>query len=85
MNYNQYLLSFSEFWKTKPYWCQPWSIILTGIFILWSSWTLLNNMYFSIILSLLIITWWLIFLILAPLTYAEYSSLSDKQEDNKTL
>ena len=85
MNSKKYLLSFSLFWETKPYWCQPWSILLTGIIILLSSWTIINNLYLSIIFSIITITWWTIFLIIAPLSYIKYSSTTDNDEDNKTL
>ena len=67
--------SQSEFWKLKPYWCQPWSIITVGILLIIFSWALLKNLIITLILGFLIIIWWLIFLILAP---SSYEGLSDK-------
>ena len=67
--------SRSEFWKLKPYWCQPWSIISFGIVLLIFSWALLKNLIITLILGFLIIIWWLVFLILAP---SSYEDMSDK-------
>ncbi len=53
-------------WKYKPWWCQPWSIILTGLTIITGSWLLFTNIIFTVILSVLIITWWIYFLIIYP-------------------
>lgn len=53
-------------WNYKPWWCQPWSIILTGLIIIGGSWWLFHNIFISIFLSILIITWWIYFLILYP-------------------
>ena len=59
-------------WDYKPAWCQPWSIILTGIFIVTGSWLLLHNFWISLAVSLPIIAWWTYFLILYPKAFAEY-------------
>ncbi len=53
-------------WNYKPWWCQPWSIILTGIAIITSSWVLLHILWLSILAAIPIIIWWLYFLILYP-------------------
>ena len=58
-------------WKYKPWWCQPWSIILTGITILTASWFLLHSLIVTIILSLLIVVWWIYFLVIYPKLMAE--------------
>ncbi len=53
-------------WSYKPWWCQPWSIILTGITIIIGSWLILHTLWLSIIINILIIVWWMYFLILYP-------------------
>ena len=58
--------SKKSFWDSKPYWCQPWSIISFGILVLIFSWKLFNNILFSSIISLFVFVWWVLFLILAP-------------------
>jgi hypothetical protein len=30
-------------WQHKPWWCQPWTIILTGMIIVTASWFLING------------------------------------------
>ncbi|MEO8892815.1 MAG: DUF6737 family protein [Coleofasciculaceae cyanobacterium] len=53
-------------WHYKPWWCQPWSIILTGITIIATSWAIVKSLWLTIPLSLLILGWWTYFLIIFP-------------------
>ena len=53
-------------WTHKPWWCQPWSILLTGIIIIGSSWWLLTNIWITAIVAIIIFIWWFYFLILYP-------------------
>jgi hypothetical protein len=53
-------------WDYKPWWCQPWSIVLTGMGIISGSWWLLNNIFITVILSIVIFIWWFYFLFLYP-------------------
>ena len=55
-----------SFWDSKPYWCQPWSIISFGVLVLISSFKLLNNIIITSILGFFILVWWIVFLIIAP-------------------
>lgn len=57
-----------DFWQLKPFWCRPWSIVLTGLFILVISWTLLPIL-FACLASLAVIIWWFLFLKLVPDTF----------------
>lgn len=59
-------------WDYKPGWCQPWSIILTGITIVAGSWLLLHKIWLTAAVSLPIVAWWIYFLILYPKAFAEY-------------
>ena len=59
----------NSFWDSKPYWCQPWSIISFGILFVISSWILFNNIIITSVLGFFIIVWWIVFLILAPNSY----------------
>ena len=61
--------SQKSFWDSKPYWCQPWSIISFGVLILIFSWKLFNNIIFSSIVGFFVFVWWILFLILAPNSY----------------
>ena len=61
--------SKKSFWNSKPYWCQPWSIISFGALIIIFSLKLFNNIIITSILGFFILVWWTVFLILAPNSY----------------
>ncbi len=61
--------SKKNLWDLKPFWCQPWSIISFGILVFVLAWNLFNNIVINSILGFIIIIWWIIFLILAPIAY----------------
>lgn len=65
-------------WKYKPWWCQPWSIILSGIVIITFSYLLFHNLIITLILSIMIIIWWAYFLIFYPHLMAKI--LTEKSE-----
>lgn len=75
--------SFS-IWNYKPWWCQPWSIILTGIIIVGGSWLLAKVLWITILLSIPILAWWGYFLILFPQmvkeAYSQDSSIIQGEE-----
>jgi hypothetical protein len=58
-------------WNHKPWWCQPWSILLTGITIITGSWWLFANLWLTLFASILILFWWFYFLILYPRLMAQ--------------
>ena len=62
-------ISKKKFWDLKPYWCQPWSIITFGILVLILSWKLFENLFLTSIFGFFIAIWWLLFLILVPISY----------------
>jgi hypothetical protein len=62
----------SNIWDYKPWWCQPWSIICTGVLVAAGSWLILHNSWLSIGVSLLIVAWWVYFLILYPKAFTNY-------------
>ena len=57
------------FWSLKPWWCQPWSIISTGVLVDVGSWALLHRLWISLPLALGVLAWWLLFLVLVPAAY----------------
>ena len=69
--------SKKSFWDSKPYWCQPWSIISFGVLVLIFSWKLFNNILFSSIVGVFVFVWWILFLILAP---NSYQVINDKEQ-----
>ncbi len=71
-----------NYWSSKPYWCQPWSIILTGIIITLFSWLFFNNLLFTFITITFILIWWVIFLYYAPKNYDEYLSINTSMDES---
>ena len=61
-------LESNEFnlWNYKPWWCQPWSIILTGILIISGSWLMIKIIWLTILVAIVISLWWFYFLIKYP-------------------
>lgn len=53
-------------WDYKPWWCQPWSILLTGIAIISGSWLLLHKIWLTAIASVLVLTWMGYFILVYP-------------------
>lgn len=69
MNYLS--LEYDSVWDTKPSWCQPWTISLTGALVIASSWLILHSVVVTVVVLLLICTWWYIFLYSYPKAYSE--------------
>ena len=57
-----------SFWSQKPWWCQPWSILLTGTVIMASSWLLFERWWLTALVSLPVLAWWGLFLVVVPYT-----------------
>ncbi len=55
-----------DIWNYKPWWCQPWSIILTGISLISGSWLLLNNLWITIFVAIPVLTWMIYFVLVFP-------------------
>ena len=53
-------------WEHKPWWCQPWSILLTGITAVAVSWLWLQLWWITGLVSADVLAWWALFLILVP-------------------
>ncbi len=59
----------SSIWAIKPRWCQPWSILLTGLVVPLASWLLLHRLWITVPLALAVLLWWWLFLVLVPASY----------------
>ncbi|MCP9796049.1 DUF6737 family protein [Cyanobium sp. Lug-B] len=53
-------------WDLKPWWCQPWTILLTGMVVIGASWLVLHLWWITAGVSAVIAAWWLLFLVLMP-------------------
>lgn len=69
-----------DVWNYKPWWCQPWSILLTGAVIMGSSWLIGKNIWISLLVSLPVLAWWVYFLILYPRLVSQ--AMEESQGEN---
>ncbi|XP_057963925.1 uncharacterized protein LOC131155045 [Malania oleifera] len=70
--YLNYLsLEYDSVWDTKPFWCQPWTITLTGVVVVACSWLILHSIMVTAVVLFLICTWWYIFLYSYPKAYSD--------------
>ncbi|KAK6239188.1 hypothetical protein QUC31_004657 [Theobroma cacao] len=70
--YLNYLsLEYDSVWDTKPSWCQPWTITLTGMLVVASSWLILHSVLVTALATVGICTWWYIFLYSYPKAYVD--------------
>jgi len=58
-------------WQTKPWWCQPWSILLTGLVLPITSWLLFHRVWITAAAAIVVLLWWWVFLVLAPASYQQ--------------
>ncbi|XLQ11469.1 MAG: hypothetical protein KPI85_08400 [cyanobacterium endosymbiont of Epithemia adnata isolate EadnSB Bon19] len=56
----------TNIWKYKPWWCQPWTVLLTGTGVILGSWFLFHIIWLMAMTSLSILVWWFYFLIFIP-------------------
>jgi len=59
-----------DLWSEKPWWCQPWTIVGTGVALVGGSWWWLRLWWISLPLGLGVLVWWWLFLVLVPAAYA---------------
>jgi hypothetical protein len=59
-----------DLWAQKPWWCQPWSIVATGVIMVGGSWWWLRLWWITLPLGLGVLVWWWLFLVLVPAAYA---------------
>uniref|UniRef100_A0ACD5XAV0 Uncharacterized protein n=1 Tax=Avena sativa TaxID=4498 RepID=A0ACD5XAV0_AVESA len=73
--YLNYLsLEYDSVWDTKPAWCQPWTILLSGAIAVAGSWVLIHSAVITGGVSFVICAWWYIFLYSYPKAYTEMIS-----------
>ena len=69
-------------WNHKPWGCQPWSILLTGVVVVGGSWWLLRLWWISAPLALGVLVWWWLFLVAVPAAYrAEQEFAADQNTE----
>ena len=58
-------------WSQKPWWCQPWSILLTGVTVVSLSWLLFGRWWLSLVVALGVLLWWGLFLVVVPAAWRQ--------------
>jgi hypothetical protein len=64
-------------WDLKPWWCQPWTILLTGVLGIGSSWLIWHRWWLTGPAAAAVLLWWWLFLVLAPRAYSQYQSMGN--------
>jgi hypothetical protein len=72
-------------WTLKPWWCQPWSIILTGITLIGGSWWLWHLRWVTIGVAIPVLVWMGFFLLIYPaLIMAADAQLEGQSEGTRS-
>lgn len=58
-------------WQVKPWWCQPWSIVLTGTGLIGGSWLLLHRVWLTGLVAVPVLAWMGFFVLVYPRLWAE--------------
>ena len=72
-------------WNYKPWWCQPWSILLTGASIVAGSWFLGKTLWLTLVMAFPIVVWWTYFLIIWPKLVISSSRLETEIPPDRKL
>lgn len=72
-------------WSYKPWWCQPWSILLTGSIVIAGSWEMTKTIWVTILISIPVLVWWIYFLLLWPRLIQASGIMPDDDEDPQNL
>jgi hypothetical protein len=66
-------------WQHKPWWCQPWSIILTAATLVGGSWLLLHRVWVTGLVAVPVLTWMVFFVGIYPKLMADSSLLTPEE------
>ncbi|MBM5799796.1 MAG: hypothetical protein FJ077_02935 [Cyanobacteria bacterium K_DeepCast_35m_m2_023] len=58
-------------WQSKPWWCQPWTIVASGMVAIAISWLLLHLWWLTTLVLGAVFLWWTLFLWLVPRAYEQ--------------
>lgn len=58
-------------WDYKPWWCQPWSILLTGVTLITVSWLIFKIVWLTMIIAIPVLTWMIFFILVYPRLVAQ--------------
>jgi hypothetical protein len=67
-------------WQAKPWWCQPWSILLTGFGLIAASWVVLKIIWVTVLVALPLLAWMGFFLLIYPSLMQADSAAQDSSD-----
>lgn len=70
-------------WDYKPWWCQPWSILLTGVSLISGSFILFRIIWLTLLVAIPLVAWMGYFIVIYPALFrASLESLEPSPHDN---
>lgn len=69
-------------WHYKPWWCQPWSIVLTGITLIGGSWLVLRLWWLTVLVAIPVLTWMIFFVLIYPKLIAQSGILPEEKAES---
>lgn len=67
-------------WQYKPWWCQPWSIVLTSLILIGGSWMLGHRYWLTALVAAPVLAWMGFFVLLFPRLAAEGGLLAEMRQ-----
>lgn len=65
-------------WHYKPWWCQPWSIVLTSAALIGGSWELSHRVWLALGVAVPVLTWMVYFVLIYPRMMRQMLSEADQ-------
>lgn len=81
---NELSVEYENVWDTKPAWCQPWSIVLTGVTGVSLSWLAIKSTIVTGVVTVLVAGWWYVFLYTYPMAYTAMIAERRRNQRNGT-
>ncbi|GAX35960.1 DUF6737 family protein [Nodularia sp. NIES-3585] len=72
-------------WHYKPWWCQPWSILLTAVTLISGSWFVFKTIWLTVLVSIPVLIWMGFFLIIWPQLMIRSGALESEQSQGKLI
>ncbi len=69
-------------WKHKPWWCQPWSIVLTTLTLIIGSWLLWKIIWLTVLIAIPVLIWMSFFLFIWPRLMVQNSILEPESSQD---
>ncbi len=70
-------------WMYKPWWCQPWSIVLTGSALIGGCWLLLRVVWLTVLATIPVLIWMGFFLLVYPRLMQESGLLEELSQGDE--